>query len=140
MLETASRSRQCVITVDAIGVASHDAVVSGVHDASDYHLQIESCFLMVVQCSDHLDDCCSLQWCGLLKEPNKQNCEAVYLYASAGEFDELEWRAETTRTTRFIYEGVTGDPIEGSVEIQPVGQNWRSDPQWSRAVAPGWGP
>ena len=62
------------------------------------------------------------------------------LYASAGEFDELEWRAETTRTTRFIYEGVTGDPIEGSVEIQPVGQNWRSDPQWSRAVAPGWGP
>jgi hypothetical protein len=27
-----------------------------------------------------------------------------------------------------------------SVEIQPVGQNWRSDPQWSRAVAPGWGP
>jgi hypothetical protein len=26
------------------------------------------------------------------------------------------------------------------VEIQPVGQNWRSDPQWSRAVAPGKGP
>jgi hypothetical protein len=26
------------------------------------------------------------------------------------------------------------------VEIQPVGQNWRSDPQWSRGVAPGWGP
>jgi hypothetical protein len=57
-----------------------------------------------------------------------------HLYASAGEFDELEWRAEATATTRFIYEGVTGDPIEGSVEIQPVGQNWRSDPslagQW----------
>jgi hypothetical protein len=31
-------------------------------------------------------------------------------------------------------------PLPGAVgvEIQPVGQNWRSDPQWSRAVAPGW--
>ena len=84
MLEAWSRIRKCVIAVDAIGVANHDAVVSGVHDASGYHLQIENCFFMVVQCSDHLDDCCSRQWCGLLKEPNKQNCEAViYMPARA---------------------------------------------------------
>jgi hypothetical protein len=31
-------------------------------------------------------------------------------------------------------------PGPKTVEIQPVGQNWRSDPQWSRAVAPGRGP
>jgi hypothetical protein len=39
---------------------------------------------------------------------NKQNCEAVvYMPARAGEFDELEWRAEATTTTRFTYEGVS---------------------------------
>ena len=140
MLETASRSRKCAFIVDAIGRVNHDAVVFGVRSMHQTVICGLRCSLMVMQWTAHLDDCFPFQWCGLLKEPNKQNCEAVYLYASAGEFDELEWRAETTRTTRFIYEGVTGDPIEGSVEIQPVGQNWRSDPQWSRAVAPGWGP
>jgi hypothetical protein len=64
--------------------------------------------------------------------------------ARASLMSELNRRVKattTTTTTRFINEGgVTGDPIEGSVEMQPVRQNWRSDPQWSRAVAPGRGP
>jgi hypothetical protein len=69
------------------------------------------------------------------KVTEQAELRSSYLYASAGEFDELEWRTVATATTRLIYEGVTGDPIEGSVEIQTVGQNWRSDHQWSRAVA-----
>jgi hypothetical protein len=44
------------------------------------------------------------------------------------------------RPGTFIYEGVAGDPIEVSVELQPVEKNWRSDPQWSRAAVPGRGP
>jgi hypothetical protein len=87
---------------------------------------------------------CSLQ-IGGAEGTNKQNCEAViYMPARASLMGlNLEWRAEATATRRLIYEGATGDPIEGSVEIQPVGQNWRSDPhspQRSRAVAPGRGP
>jgi hypothetical protein len=87
---------------------------------------------------------------GLMQKVTEQTeLRNSYLYASAGEFDELERRAKATTmttTTRLymkiihVCEGVTGNPIEGSVEIQPVGQNWRSDPQWSRAVAPGRGP
>jgi hypothetical protein len=64
----------------------------------------------------------------------------IYTYASAGEFDELDRRAKVTTTTTatgFIYGDWIGDPIEGCVELQPIGMNRRSDIQWSRAVAPG---
>jgi hypothetical protein len=130
---------------------AHDAVVLVALGASSSHCGLGPCLgdAILIRADRWRPPLAVAVAAGVeLKEPtsNKQNCEAViYMPARASLMSSKGARRRQQHQEQQdldMNEGVTGDPIEGGVEIQPVGQDWRSNPQWSRAVAvaPGWGP